>query len=173
MEVNEMIIKRKQRLVIGIILMIAIISISIIIHFINRTPYRYCENCLQSNIEYFDALPTYIRNYSLSGTVKISDENTPKEINEILDSLNKQYQKDSDYPVFTAIEVYSDNNGNLAISIQAKKEIIKSGNGIDTPDVRCYSLVYVEPNYVGSIHAKDKAPFYDNWRTWSSDTYSG
>ena len=75
-----------------------------------------------SNIEYFDALPTYIRNYSLSGTVKISDENTPKEINEILDSLNKQNQKDSDYPVFTAIEVYSDNNGNLAISIQAKKK---------------------------------------------------
>lgn len=168
-----MIIKRKQRLVIGIILMIAIISIPIIIHFINRTPYRYCENCLQSNIEYFDALPTYIRNYSLSGTVKISDENTPKEIKEILRSLNKQYQKDSDYPVFTAIEVYSDNNGNLAISIQAKKEIIKGGNGIDTPDVRCYSLVYVEPNYVGSIHAKEKASFYDNWRTWSSDTYSG
>lgn len=168
-----MIIKRKQRLVIGIILMIAIISIPIIIHFINRTPYRYCENCLQSNIEYFDALPTYIRNYSLSGTVKISDANTPKEIKEILYSLNKQYQKDSDYPVFTAIEVYSDNNGNLAISIQAKKEILKGGNGIETPDVRCYSLVYVEPNYVGSIHAKDKASFYDNWRTWSSDTYSG
>ena len=162
-----MIIKRKQPIVIGIILMIAIISIPIIIQ------YRYCENCLQSNIEYFDALPTYIRNYSLSGTVKISDENTPNEINEILDSLNKQYQKDSDYPVFTAIEVYSDNNGNLAISIQAKKEIIKGGNGKETPDVRCYSLVYVESNYVGSIHAKDKAPFYDNWRTWSSDTYSG
>ena len=118
-----MIIKRKQRFVIGIILMIAIISIPIIIQFIYRAPYRYCENCLQSNIEYFDALPTYIRNYSLSGTVKISDENTPNEINEILDSLNKQYQKDSDYPVFTAIEVYNDNNGNLAISIQAKKEI--------------------------------------------------
>ena len=77
------------------------------------------------------------------------------------------------HPVFTAIEVYSDNNGNLAISIQAKKEIIKGGNGKETPDVRCYCLVYVEPNYVGSIHAKDKAPFYDNWRTWSSDTYSG
>ena len=90
-------------------MMIAIISVPIIIQFIYRAPYRYCENCLQSNIEYFDALPTYIRNYCLSGTVKISDENTPKEINEILDSFNNQYQKDSDYPVFTAIEVYSDN----------------------------------------------------------------
>ena len=66
-----MIIKRKQRFVIGIILMIAIISIPIIIQFIYRAPYRYCENCLQSNIEYFDALPTYIRNYNLSGTVII------------------------------------------------------------------------------------------------------
>ena len=165
-------VKRKHRFVIAAILMIVIISIPVMIQFLYHTPYRYCENCLQSNKEYFDALPTYIRNNGLNGIVYLNDENTPKEIRDILDSLNKQYQKDSDFPVFTAIKIYNDKNGNLSISIQAKKDKLKNGNGIETPDIRCYSLVYVEPNYTGSIHAKDKAPFYDNWRTWSSDIYS-
>ena len=152
--------------------MIVIISIPIIVQVSYRTPYRYCKKCLQSNREYFDAIPTYIRKYSLNGDVSLRDENTPKEIREILNNLNKQYQKDSDYPVFTAIQIYNDKNGNLAILIQAKKDRLKNGNGIEIPDIRCYSLVYVEPNCTGSIYTK-KSPFYDNWRTWSSDTYSG
>ncbi len=57
--------------------------------------------------------------------------------------------------------------------VQAKKQKIKTGDGINTPDIRCYSLVYVDPNYAGSIKEMSERPFYDNWRIWSEDMWSG
>ncbi|MBP3855145.1 MAG: hypothetical protein IK990_05975 [Ruminiclostridium sp.] len=165
--------KRKYIYVIAIILIIVIIAIPITLQVEYCAPYRYCQKCLLSNQEYFDTLPMYIRDYGLNGHIYRKDENNPEEIREILDSLNKQYQKDSFYPVFDEIVVDYDQKGNLAFSIQAKRDRLKNGNGIETPDIRSYYLVYVDTNYSGSIHAKDKAPFYANWRIWSSDSFSG
>lgn len=87
--------------------------------------------------------------------------------------MNKKYQVDSNYPVFTAINVRSDGKGNTYIYIQAKKQRIITGDGINKPDIRCYSLVYIDPNYAGSIKEMSKRPFYDNWRIWSEDMWSG
>lgn len=166
-------VKEKYRFAVTVILIIVIISIPIILQILWYAPYRYCEKCLLSNKDYFEILPKYIKKYELNGDILLNNETTPKEVRNILDKLNKQYQKDSDYPVFTAIEVRCDKNDNIAVLLNAKKEKIENSDGIGTPDVRCYSLVYVEPNYTGEIFAKDEVPFYDNWRTWSSDTYSG
>ena len=165
--------RRIHRSVIALIPVIVLLFIPIFFQHMYRRPYRYCENCLHSNKEYFDELPSYIREDGISGTFYLNDENTPKEINEILESLNKQYQKDSDYPVFTAIEINNDDNGALAISLQAKKTGIKKRDAAEMPDIRCYYLVYIEPDHNGSIPAKNITPFYDNWRTWSQDIYSG
>ena len=165
--------KRKHTAIITAIVMLVIAAISAAVYILHRAPYRYCENCLLSNKEYFDALPDIIKKYGLNGKVSMKDKDTPDEILEILDSLNKQYQKDSDYPVFTALEISSDPNGSIAVSIQARKEYLKNGDGKESPDIRCCCLVYIEPEYSGDIHAKEKAPFYGSWRTWSFDAYSG
>lgn len=165
--------KRKYLYVFAIILIIVIIAIPITLQVEYSAPYRYCEKCLLSNKEYFDTLPVYVRDYGHNGHIYLNDENTPEEIREILGSLNRQYQKDSYYPVFTEIAVDYDQNENLAFSIQAKRDRLKNGNGIETPDIKSYYLVYVDTNYTGDTHAKNKTPFYSNWRTWSSDDYSG
>ena len=72
------------------------------------------------------------------------------------------------------ITVYiSDDDGNIYISVQAEKHRNKGGDGQNSPDIRCCCLVYVDPDYSESVMEMSVDPFYDNWRVWSSDIWSG
>ncbi len=164
--------KRRIRALQITVSVISALVILTIILVVNSAEY-YCKRCLNSNSTDFDNLVTYVKQNGITGKMSIGDDIIPKEIEEILERLNKKYQVDSNYPVFTAINVRSDGKGNTYIYIQAKKQRIITGDGINKPDIRCYSLVYIDPNYAGSIKEMSKRPFYDNWRIWSEDMWSG
>ena len=164
--------KRRIRALQITVSVISALVILTIILVINSAEY-YCKRCLNTNSTDFDNLVTYVKQNGITGKMSIGDDIIPKEIEEILERLNRKYQVDCNYPVFTAINVRSDGKGNTYIYIQAKKQKIKTGDGINTPDIRCYSLVYVDPNYAGSIKEMSERPFYDNWRIWSEDMWSG
>ncbi len=89
-----------------------------------------------------------------------------------LNQLKEQYQVDSDYPVFSSVNAYYDNSGNMLLYIQVKKKSTK--NIKDEQKVICYYLVYVDEEYSGndSLLGIDKfgvtcEPFMDNWCVWS------
>ena len=165
---------KKSRICALLITVSVIISLAIlIIIFVVNSAEYYCKKCLNSNATDFDNLVTYVKQNEITGKMSIGDGIIPKEIEEILERLNGKYQMDSHYPVFTTINVRSDGNGNTYIYIQAKKQRIITGDGINKPDIRCYSLVYIDPNYAGSIKEMSERPFYDNWRIWSEDMWSG
>ena len=155
---------------VGIIMVFLIAAVILMKYML---PYRYCEECVYANTENFDDLVRDVRENNLTGNISSDDNSMPQEIRDILESLNKQYQGDSDYPVFTTIRIRRDDNDNLYISLQAKKERLRNRDGKDLPDIRCYSLVYVDPGFGGNIPELDRKAFYGNWRTWSSDIWSG
>ena len=177
---------KQKRITIAIIIIVPlliIISSALFLTAYYYAPYRYVENCFYSNKEDLEMLVGYFKELQGDGIVsEKADENDlpealQKKAKAILESLQKQYQKDSDYPVFTSVNADYDENGNVLLYLQAKKEKLKKGDGIDSPDIRCYYLVYIDESYSGSselhIDKKQKNPFCDNWYSWSSDTYSG
>ena len=126
---------RIRALLITLSVIISLVILTLVL-VVNSAEY-YCKRCLNSNSTDFDNLVTYVKQNGITGQMSIGDDIIPKEIEEILDRLNGKYQVDSNYPVFTAINVRSDGNGNTYIYVQAKKQKIKTGDGINTPDIRC------------------------------------
>lgn len=155
---------------VGIIMLFLIVAVILMKYML---PYRYCEECVYANKQDFDDLVRYVRENNLTGNISNDDNSIPQEIRDILESLNDQYQGDSDYPVFTEIRIRRDDNDNLYISLQAKKERLRNRDGKDLPDIRCYSLVYIDPGFGGGVPELERKTFYGNWRTWSSDLWSG
>lgn len=100
---------------------------------------------------------------------------------DILNNLRQQYQPQSDYPVFSAIRAFYDDNGDMLLFVQAKKRALKKkSNDMESPDIRCYYLVYIDEGYSGhgsSLGIDNfeitSVPFADNWHTWSKDLYLG
>lgn len=177
---------KRKRITIAIIIilpLLIIISSALFLTAYYYAPYRYVENCFYSNKQDFEMLAGYFKEPQGDGAIseKINENDLPealqKEAKAILGNLQEQYQKDSDYPVFTSVYADYDENGNVLLYLQVKKEKLKNKDGIDSPDIRCYYLVYIDENYNGSsglhIDKKQKNPFCDNWYSWSSDTYSG
>lgn len=164
-----------RRIIFGVVAVgiILVFLIAAVILMKQVMPYRYCEKCVYANKQDFDDLVKYVRESNLTGNISNDDNSLPREIRDILESLNRQYQGDSDFPVFTAIRIRRDDNDNLYISLQAKKERLRNRDGKELPDIRCYSLVYVDPGFGGNIPELDRKAFYGNWRTWSSDIWSG
>lgn len=167
--------KKLLRYIIAAIPLLSVLAIIISAVVSYYYPYYYIENCLYSNKDEFEQLTVYVRDLYTEGDkrIKINEESGREEIKAILGRLREQYQKDSDYTVFSSIDAYFDNDGDMLFYIWAKAEKLKGGDGIDSPDIRCYDLVYVDEGYDGDQPVKDKEPFWGNWRTWSSNTYSG
>lgn len=192
--------KRKEsvRNVTVLILLLSVAALILFLIISSFAPYKYTKDCFYSNKEDFEQLSVHFRDLYSEGVTKVKfDENTDyfsfdykdgnynsinaafdkydsfDKVKSILSNLREQYQKDSDYPVFSSISVKYDDYGNMLLSMQAKKERLKNGDGIDSPDIRVYYLVYIDENYNDNSPIKEKEPFYDNWYTWSSDTYSG
>ncbi len=140
-------------------------------------PYKYVEKCLYSNRDDLEKIPSYLESLYDEDKkhiiIKTGENSNYDEITEILVKLQKQYQSDSKYPVFSSVDVYYDNEGDIMFYIQAKKEKLKNRDGINDADIRCFQLLYIDENYDGSSPAEYRKPFCDNWYTWSSDIYSG
>ena len=136
---------------------------------------RYVKDCFYTNQESFQKIVDLSRKQYHDGDtyLKIDEESNSDEYRTILKDLREQYQSNSDYPVFTAVDIYYDNEGDLALYIQVKKKKLKNGDGIDIPDIICYDLVYIDEKYDGNKTVKNEKPFYENWYFWSFDTYSG
>ena len=168
---------------VAIILLLVILLLPLLSVISYYAPYKYVENCFYSNKENFEQLPSYFKILQTDGISSVDiDENdlsntVYNEVKAILASLQEQYRKDNEYAVFSFAKAEYDENGNVLLYMIAKSEKLKNGDGINSHDIRMYYLVYIDENYNGNsrLHIdKDyKEPFYGNWYTWSSDTYSG
>lgn len=164
----------KNKKLIGVTALISVVILSVVVSY--YFPYAYVQGCLYSNKDDFEKLPDYIKSLYSEGTthIDITEESDCKEINAILAGLKKQYQKDSPYPVFSYVDAYYDKDGDVMFMIPVRKEKLPKKNGVESPDIRYYYLVYIDDGYDGhSSYIKDKKPFSGNWRTWSADRYSG
>ena len=167
--------KKLLRYIVAVILILFILAVPAFMAADCYYPYHYIKSCLYSNKESFDYIPNYLKNANIEENthIRIDADSDHDEINSILSSLKEQYQNDSVYPVFSSIDVYFDSDGDFMFYIQARKEKLKNGDGINSPDIRCYELVYIDERYDGNSPIKEKEPFCENWYTWSKDTYSG
>lgn len=167
---------------IAIVLSLVILSLVLLLVISYYAPYKYTENCFYSNKENFERLPGLFKTLQIDDVSSVDiDENdlsntAYNEVKNILVSLQEQYRNDSEYAVFSSVNAEYDESGNILLYTIVKSKKIK-GNGMDSPDIRCYYLVYIDENYNENsrLHIdKDyKEPFCGNWYTWSSDTYSG
>ena len=190
--------KKLVRNVTVLILLLAVAALILFFIMSLFAPYKYTKDCFYSNKEDFEQLSMQFRELYSEGITKVKfDDNTDyfsfsykddnynsinaasdehdffNKVKSILSRLRGQYQKDSEYPVFSSISVQYDDNGDILLSMQTKKKKLKNGDGIDSPDIRVYYLVYIDENYNGCSLIKETEPFYDHWYTWSSDTFSG
>ena len=139
-------------------------------------PYTYMENCFYSNRDDFEKIQSYLESLYDEDKkhiiIETGESSNYDEITAILVKLQKQYQSDSKYPVFSYVDVYYDNDGDMMFYIQIKKEKLKNSDGVNSPDIRLYQLVYIDENYDGRSPAYYRKPFCDNWYTWSADRHS-
>ena len=138
-------------------------------------PYNYVESCFYDNQDDFADLVSYAQTLCTenSSRVKITADNAPDNIRLFLESLQKQYAQDSPYPVFSSVDVCFDNEGDMMLYVHARKEKLRSGDGINSPDIRFYYLIYTDEDYESKLPCAKNEPFSGNWYTGSSDTYSG
>ena len=89
-----------------------------------------------------------------------------------LNQLQEQYEVNSEYPVFSSVDAYYDNDGNMLLYMQVfKKDIEKKAN---EKEIVCYYLVYIDEGYRGNDSSigidkfgVTRNPFTDNWCVWS------
>lgn len=162
-----------------------------------RAPYKYTEDCFYSNKEDFERLSLCFSNLYSDGMTyaeykegsdyfcadfkggsacsddSFNNSNSYNEVEVILKRLRERYHQDSDYPVFSSVKAQYDDNGAMMLTVQSKKETLKNGDGINSPDIRVFYLVYIDENYDGASPKGERKPFCGNWNTWSADVYSG
>lgn len=189
--------KKLARNMIVLILLLLAAALIIFFRVSYLARYKYTKDCFYSNKDEFESLLKCFDDlYSEGITYAEYEEGTDcfsvdyggddvflntaaddsdlyNDVKAILTRLREQYQKDSDYPVFSSVEVQYDDNGDMLLSVQAKKKKLKNCDGVDTPDIIVYSLVYIDENYDENSPIKEEEAFYGNWYTWSHDTYSG
>lgn len=168
-------IKNRTRYIIAAIPVLIILATATLLAVKYYAGYHYIKSCLYSNEAELEQLADYVRDIYAEGEsfVMLDEESGHDEIMPILDALREKYQSDSEYPVFTAVEAYFDKDGDVLFLIQVKKHRLKNGDGINSPDIRCYCLVYVDEAYDGDQRFADGKPIWGSWHTWSFDTYSG
>ena len=167
--------KTLRNIIVVISVLVVLVAVVLFMAVSYFYPYKYVEDCFYTNKDDFEKISYYLESLYDEGKkhIKISENSNCDEITAILVKLQKQYQNESKYPVFSYVDVYYDSDGDVMFYIQAKKEKLKNRNGINSADIRCYYIVYVDENYDGKSPAKYRKPFCDNWYTWSSDIYSG
>ncbi len=120
--------------------------------------------CLEFKLKYIDANGEV--NY-LGETVACANTSFVKELSQ----LREKYQKKCDYPVFSSIYAYYDEEGKMLLYMQVYNE------KLSTEEARSYYLVYIEDGYSGSHSSLaidswgtiTREPFTANWYTWSKD----
>ncbi len=192
--------KHKHKLITVIILLISLLFCLIIWLIVSYcTRYSFVEDCYFSNKEKFSDISMNFKelysdnlcNAKLDGDsgklelhYKFSKDNNEfiysAEINDcsgksFLDALNQlqeQYEVNSEYPVFSSVDAYYDNDGNMLLYMQVfKKDIEKKAN---EKEIVCYYLVYIDEGYRGNDSSigidkfgVTRNPFTDNWCVWS------
>lgn len=100
------------------------------------------------------------------------NDSSGKSFVDALNQLQEQYKANSEYPVFSYVDAYYDNDGNMLLYMQVfKKDIETKAN---EKEIVCYYLVYIDEGYHGngSSIGIDKFgvtrnSFADNWSVWS------
>lgn len=164
--------KNIKLILIVILLLLAIVIMTALIY--RSSPYAYVKQVAKSNEDILDRLTSVIRGYTENNKhFEYSDEDAPEDIKAIMEGLKSEYQKDSEGPVFSGVEVYFDEQGDMMYLIQVRKDKLKSGDGKDSPDIRCYYLIYTDSNYDGKQTEASADVIFDDWHYWSKDLYSG
>ncbi len=155
-----------------VLMILAFVIMAVIIY--RSSPYVYVKRMAKNNEAILNQLTSVMRGYSENNKhIEYSDEDAPDEIKTIMRELKDEYQKDSEWPVFSGVEVYFDEQGGMMYLIQVRKDRLKSGDGKDSPDIRCYYLIYTDSNYDGKQAETSADLLYGNWHYWSKDLYSG
>lgn len=167
--------KTKTALLVVSAVIFMIITVAVWLSLSYSAPYNYAEDCFYAHQEDFDNLVSYAEKLYSENSLyaEINTDNAPDEIKEFLEDLQKQYGKDSPYPVFSAVDVRFDHEGDMMLYVRAKNEKLRSGDGMNSPDIRFYYLIYIDENYDGKVTFSKDKPFFESWYTGSSDTYSG
>lgn len=192
--------KHKHKLITVIILLISLLFCLIIWLIVSYcTRYSFVEDCYFSNKEKFSDISMNFKelysdnlcNAKLDGDsgklglhYKFSKDNNEfiysSEINDCsgksfvdaLNQLQEQYEVNSEYPVFSSVDAYYDNDGNMLLYMQVfKKDIEKKQI---EKEIVCYYLVYIDEGYHGNDSSigidkfgVTRNPFTDNWCVWS------
>ena len=107
-----------------------------------------------------------------SSEIDVSNE---KFVIELLE-LQKMYQPNSEYPVFSFLRTYYDDKGNMLLAVKAYSESKKKKKNIEyTHDTTDFYIVYIDEEYSanGSSLGIDNfgnikcEPFYDKWYIWA------
>lgn len=167
--------KTKTTLLVVSAVIFLIITVAVWLSLSYSAPYNYTEDCFYAHQEDFQDLVSYAgKLYSENCSyAEINEDNAPDEIKEFLENLQKQYGKDSPYSVFSSVDVRFDHEGDMMLYVRAKNERLRSGDGMNSPDIRYYYLIYIDENYDGKVTFSKDKPFFESWYTGSSDTYSG
>ncbi len=167
--------KTKTTLLVVSAVIFMIITAAVWLSLSYSAPYNYVQDCFYSNKADFEELVSYAEKLrpENSSRIEINGDNAPDEIKEFLEDLQKQYGKDSPYPVFSAVDVRFDHEGDMMLYVRAKNKKLRNGDGMNSPDIRLYYLIYIEDDYDDEVAFSKDNPFYGNWYTGSSDTYSG
>ncbi|MCR5119095.1 MAG: hypothetical protein K6B44_05690 [Lachnospiraceae bacterium] len=164
--------KSIKLILIVILLLLAIVIMTALIY--RSSPYAYVKQVAKSNGAILNQLTAAMRGYAENNKhFEYSDEDAPEDIKAIMGGLKSEYQKDSEGPVFSGVEVYFDEQGDMMYLIQVRKDKLKSGDGKESPDIRCYYLIYTDSSYDGKQAEASADVIYGNWHYWSKNLYSG
>ena len=169
---------KKTAIIVGIGV-IALISLTVL--YFSR-PYAYVKRCAKVNEkelavitaclkEAYQSGDTHIRYVTDGDVVSSIEADAPEEIKTALLELQDMYQKDK-WPVFSYVEVYYDEQGDMMYLIRVKTEKT-AGDGMEGPDLRCYYLIYIDDGYDGKQIETHADIIFGNWHYWSKDNYSG
>ena len=165
--------KKKVIGIVAAVIVMLFVAPPVILQMIWYYPIGCCRRCLYSNEDDFKLLVECVRESEFTGDIRLGENGNPAQIEEILERLNKRYQRDEDLPVFNFVRIDRDGDNDIYISITARSERRRGGDGMTSPDITRYDLVYIDPGYEGHSFEKSCEPFYDNWRVWFTDSWSG
>ncbi len=134
---------------------------------VNEEELAVITDCLR---EAYSSGDTHIR-YVTDGDAASIEADAPEEIKTVLLELQDKYQKDK-WPVFSFVEVYYDEQGDMMYEICVKTEKTE-GDGMESPDLRCCYLIYIDDGYDGKQMETHAEVIFGNWHYWAKDTYSG
>lgn len=186
---------KKTIKLIGLLFIACILSVITMLFISYITRNHYPQSCYNDNKEKFEEIvdefdllyepglvcakyehdtQEIVLNYSLDKE-HYTKRVTNNRIGALISELKELYQKDSDFPVFSYISADYDEKGNVFIETRVKADSIKGGDGVNSHDVFCCDLIFVDESYEENniVDKYELKSFSSDWYVYSYSTFSG